>query len=138
MITPSEIRLGVLVAQNDKEYVYGIAAEVYAPLLRRGCNEANMQLKIVPSDFDAVLGTLFFAEYTEVDGVVVVCEKYSPEIASRLLDLQIQWNMPIEYRYAGAEIGEGYNIVEMIRLQSEMADDVPEAKTPPSRSSNVN
>ncbi len=138
MIVPSDIRLGVVIAQNGNRYVYNTAAEVYAPLLGRGCSEANLQMKVVPGDFDVVLGTLFFAEYTDVDGVIVVCEKHDPAIASALLDLQIQWNMPVEYRYGGSNDGNGYNIVEMIRLQSEMADDVPESKTPQSRKESVN
>lgn len=97
-----------------------------------------MQLKYVPTDFDITLGVLFFAEYTDVDGVIVVGDGYDATVAKSLLDLQIQWNMPVEYRYDGSEVGDGCNVVDMVQLQNEMAEDVPEERTPASRRENIN
>lgn len=140
MLSPSEIRLGIIVVRTRHRHVLDVAADVYTPLLRGGCRESNIQMKSVPSDFDIALGVLFFAEYTEVDGVVVVGDGYDATVAKALLDLQIQWNMPVEYRYEGAEIGDGCNIVEMVQLQSEMAANVPEEQRMPvtNRRENVN
>lgn len=138
MLSPSEIRLGIVVVRNRHRHHFDVATDVYTPLFRRGCKEVNIGLKYVPTDFDITLGVLFFAEYTEVDGVIVVGDGYDATVAKSLLDLQIQWNMPVEYRYDGADIGDGCNVVEMIQLQSEMAADVPEEKTPSSRRENIN
>ncbi len=138
MLSPSEIRLGIVVVRNRHRHSFDVAADVCAPLFRRGCKEMNLQLKYVPTDFDITLGVLFFAEYTDVDGVIVVGDGYDATVAKSLLDLQIQWNMPVEYRYDGSEVGDGCNVVDMVQLQNEMAEDVPEEKTPASRRENIN
>lgn len=138
-VSPSEIRIGIVVARNDSGAdIMNTAAEVYSPLLRRGCSEANIQLKYVPCDMDLVLGVLFFAEYTDVDGVIAVGRSYNQAVASSLLDLQIEWNMPIEYRYEGSYVDDGCNLVEMIQLQDNMAADTPEERTPASRRESIN
>lgn len=138
MLSPSEIRLGIVVVRNRHRHILDVATDVYAPLLRRGCKEVNLQLKYVPTDFDITLGVLFFAEYTDVDGVIVVGDGYDATVAGSLLDLQIQWNMPVEYRYDGSDVGEGCNVVDMVQLQGEMVAEVPEEKTPASRRESIN
>ncbi len=139
IVSPSEMKIGIVVARNDSGAdVMNIAAEVYSPLLRRGCSETNIQLKYVPCDLDLVLGVVFFAEYTDVDGVIAVGRRYDSAIASSLLDLQVEWNMPIEYRYEGSYADDGCNLVEMIRLQDEMAADTPEERTPATRRESIN
>ena len=138
MLSPSEIRLGIVVVRNRHRHILDVATDVDAPLLRRGCKEVNMQLKYVPTDFDITLGVLFFAEYTDVDGVIVVGDGYDATVAGSLLDLQIQWNMPVEYRYDGSDVGEGCNVVDMVQLQGEMVAEVPEEKTPASRRESIN
>lgn len=138
MLSPSEIRLGIVVVRNRHRHILDVATNVYAPLFRRGCKEVNLQLKYVPTDFDITLGVLFFAEYTDVDGVIVVGDGYDATVAGSLLDLQIQWNMPVEYRYDGSDVGEGCNVVDMVQLQGEMVAEVPEEKTPASRRESIN
>lgn len=147
MLSPSEIRLGIVIVETcTRSYrTIDVVDEAYMPLLeslkRGGCLESNIQVKFVPSDFDIPLGVLFFAEYTDVDGVVVIGNGYDATIAKSLLDLQIQWNMPVEYDYEGANTGNGRNIISMVLLQSDMADEVPEEQRLPvstNRRENVN
>lgn len=138
MLSAAEIRVGVVVSRNDYRRIMDIATEVIAPLLRRGCRESNISIKYVPGDFHLALGTLFFAEYTDVDGVIVVGENYDANVAKSLHELQIQWNMPVEYRYGNAPCGDGCGVVDMVQLQSEMAGDIPEEKSPTSRRENIN
>jgi len=110
-------------------------------LKRGGCLESNIQVKFVPDDFDIPLGVLFFAEYTDVDGVIVIGNGYDATIAKSLLDLQIQWNMPVEYDYEGAKTDRGMSVISMVLMQSMMADDVPEEQRLPvtgRRDNNVN
>lgn len=123
MISVSEIRIGLVVTDDvtGREY----ASEVYKELLKKGCAEANITLKYVPSAFHLPLGTLFFAEYTDVDCVVTVCDEYNEAVAKELLELQIQWNMPIEYVHSEHKHG-GDNIIYMVQLQSEMAGEITE------------
>lgn len=138
MLSTADIRIGVLVSRNDYRRIMDVATEVIAPLLRRGCRESNITVKYTPSDFHLALGTLFFAEYTDVDGVIVVGDEYDANIAKSLHELQIQWNMPVEYRYNGSQTGDGCGVVDMVQLQSEMAGELPEEKSPASRRENVN
>ncbi|MBQ7856201.1 MAG: hypothetical protein IJ348_03670 [Alistipes sp.] len=132
MISVPEIRIGLAVTDNMSGREY--AAQVYKDLLKRGCAEGNITLKYVPDAFDLPLGTLFFAEYTDVDCVVAVSDEYDAVVAKELLELQIQWNMPIEYVHAERLQG-GDNITYMVQLQSEMAGEITEeqgcAPTPP-------
>ena len=140
MISVSEIRIGLVVTDDviGREY----ASEVYKELLKKGCTEANITLKYVPCTFHLPLGTLFFAEYTDVDCVVTVSNEYNEAVAKELLELQIQWNMPIEYVHAEHKHG-GDNIIYMVQLQSEMAGEITEEQgcvppTPQIRKENVN
>lgn len=140
MISVSEIRIGLVVTDDvtGREY----ASEVYKELLKKGCTEANITLKYVPCTFHLPLGTLFFAEYTDVDCVVTVSNDYNEAVAKELLELQIQWNMPIEYAHAEHKHG-GDNIIYMVQLQSEMAGEITEEQgcvppTPQIRKENVN
>lgn len=147
MLSPSEIRLGIVIVET---YVRSysridVVDEAYMPLLeslkRRGCLESNIQVKFVPYDFDIPLGVLFFAEYTDVDGVIVIGNGYDATIAKSLLDLQIQWNMPVEYHYEGSDTDRGRSVISMVLMQSMMADDVPEEQRLPvtvRRDNNVN
>ncbi len=105
-----------------------------------GCLESNIQVKFVPGDFEIPLGVLFFAEYTDVDGVIVVANGYDATIAKALFDLQIQWNMPVEYDCGDATTDYGLNVIRMVQMQSQMAAEVPEEQRIPvtNRRENVN
>lgn len=141
MLSPAEIRLGIVVADARTKTLYRNVN--YMPLLesldKYGCLESNIQVKLVPSDFDIPLGVLFFAEYTDVDGVIVVGNSYDATIAKALFDLQIQWNMPVEYDYAEST-ADGRNVIQMVQIQSQMAAEVPEEQRIPvaNRRENIN
>ena len=107
MLSPSEIRLGIIVVRTRHRHILDVAADGYTPRLRGGCRESNIQMKSVPSDFDIALGVLFFAEYTDVDAVIAlgcviqgdtrhfdfICQG----VTQGITQLQIQWNMPIAF-----------------------------------------
>ena len=72
-----------------------------------GCPDLNIQIKYVPGTFELSLGAQFFAEYTDVDAVIVlgcviqgdtrhfdfVCQG----VTQGVMQLQLQWNMPIAF-----------------------------------------
>ena len=66
------------------------------------------------------MGTQFFAEYTDVDGVIILApsNRVNSHLAlmNGIVQLQIQWSMVVEI--GGAECAA--HIVEMIELQNEM------------------
>ena len=140
MLAASEIRLGVVISGDsitDEQVVNNLVKIA-------GLQSSNIILKHVPNDSQVVMGVLFFAEYTDVDGVVAIPHSVSPDwllcIQKSLYDLQIQWNMPIEIGYSnGASAAE--SVVRMVQMQFEMAGELPvERNTPLSanRKDNIN
>ncbi|MBQ5843895.1 MAG: hypothetical protein IIW52_03460 [Alistipes sp.] len=116
MISPSEIKVGVVAEQGLDIW------SALTCLKQNGCTDENIVVKYVPS-FQLALGALFFAEYTDVDCTIVITREYNHEIATSLLSLQIQWNMPIDYTIAPAL--ECDAVLKMVQLQSSMAEEVP-------------
>lgn len=113
MISPSEIKVGIVAEQG---------LDIWSALMclkQSGCTDENIVVKYVPS-FQIALGALFFAEYTDVDCTIVIAKEYNDAIASSLLNLQIQWNMPIDYAQYPALDCEA--VIQMVLLQSEMAE----------------
>lgn len=140
MISVADIRVGIVVADNASAREQ--ASATYKELLKRGCLEGNISIKYVPDAFHLPLGTLFFAEYTDVDCVITVCEEYDGVVAKELLELQIQWNMPVEFLHAEYHNGAA-NAIYMVQLQSDMAGIVPEEQgcapsTPQIRKESIN
>lgn len=130
MIAASEIRVGVVIAGDS----IGDDVVVNHLVKLAGLAPSNISIKHVPNDTQVVMGVLFFAEYTDVDGVVAIANNAGPDwllcMQKALYDLQIQWNMPIE-------IGGGYgaaaaeSIVRMVQLQYDMAGELPVERNTP-------
>ena len=112
MISPNEVKVGI-VAQEGLDIWSAITC-----LKQCGCTDENIIVKYVPS-FQLALGALFFAEYTDVDCTIVIGREHSDPIATSLLNLQIQWNMPIDYTTAPAL--DCAAVIKMVQLQSQMA-----------------
>ena len=111
MISPSEIKVGIVAEQGLDIW------SALTCLKQNGCIEENIVVKYVPP-FQIALGALIFAEYTDVDCAIVVCREYNTAMAKALVDLQLQWNMPIDYKvYPSLDC----DIIKMVQLQSQMA-----------------
>ena len=123
MLQPSEIRVGILCATSCVDRNALCVAVALA-----GLAEHNVEIKHIPGNRHVAMGVLFFAEYTEVDCVLVVTDsELDVDVRKTLLELQMQWNMPLDYT---APLQESMRVsltarVEMVQLQSEMAADVP-------------
>lgn len=91
-------------------------------LKQSGCTDENIIVKYVPQ-FQVALGALFFAEYTDVDCTIVIAREYNNAVANTLLNLQIQWNMPIDYATYPAVNCDA--VIQMVQLQSSMAEESP-------------
>ena len=120
MISPSEIKVGI-VAEQGLDIWSAIAC-----LRQSGCTDENIVVKYVPP-FQIALGALFFAEYTDVDCTIVIAREKSEPIAAALLNLQIQWNMPIDYTLAPAL--DCAAVINMVQLQSQMAEEAQNQTT---------
>ena len=130
MLAATEIRIGVVIAGDS------IVDDVVINHLVKlaGLSSSNIVIKHVPNDSQAVMGVLFFAEYTEVDGVVVITNSTSTDwllcIQKSLYDLQIQWNMPIEIG-GGYGVAAAESVVRMVQMQYEMAGELPVERSTP-------
>ena len=116
MISSSEIRIGIVAEQGLDIW------STLTCLKQSGCLEENIVVKYVPS-FQLAIGALFFAEYTDVDCTIVIGRNYNAEIASALINLQLQWNMPIDY--AVNPVVDCQAVIKMVQLQSTMAQEAP-------------
>ena len=91
-----------------------------------GCTEQNILLRHAPRVYNVTLVTQFFAEYTDVDAVIILMEPdNSPEyeaVLSGLTKLQIAWNMPITI----GDCTAASEAIEMVAMQNEMEAAAPE------------
>lgn len=121
-----DMKFGVLIVDEYSDFVERHIGAMLDMLRRLGCLDNDIIIKQIPSLGDTVLGVQFFAEYTDVDGVIVVMptEKLYANAAlfGGIIHLQMQWNMPV--CIGGSE--RAADIVQMVSLQCEMEDEAPE------------
>lgn len=91
-----------------------------------GCAESDIKIISSPTVLNVPLTTQFFAEYTEVDAVIVLVEpSQSREYETMLYGitrLQMTWNMPVLV----GDCTAAEQAVEMVRTQSEMEAAAPD------------
>lgn len=114
------MKFGVVVTSEFSEYVEANLPIIIENLEQLGCLPQHIVVKRVPTMHDVLMGTQFFAEFTDVDGVIIVApnNRVTGHLAlmNGIVALQVQWNMVVEI--GGAECAA--NIVDMITLQNEM------------------
>ena len=80
--------------------------------------------------------TQFFAEYTDVDAVIILTESNNTPEYSAMLDgvtkLQIAWNMPV----CVGDCTAASEAVEMVSVQNQMEAEAPEHISPDRKSIN--
>ena len=89
---------------------------------------------------DIPLGVQFFAEYTDVDAVIVIAfgNNSLPEyILDAVMKLQLHWNMPVVF---GLNMTDYWKVhrqaIEMVLLQYEMEAESADSENPDRRSIN--
>lgn len=120
------MRFGVIIVREFDEFVGNNIQELTERLALLGCIPSNILMRSVPTLHDALIATNFFAQYTDVDGVIILAPQNRAmgtlSFMNGISTIQIQWNMVVEI--GGAECAD--HIVEMITLQNEMEDAAPE------------
>lgn len=141
------MRFGIVVAEWNSEITEALLEGAVRTLIANGCEESHIQVKRVPGTFELALGAQFFAEYTDVDGVIVlgcviqgetrhfdfVCQGVTQGVTQLMLD----WNMPVAFGVltsenmqqcidrAGGKYGNKGDeaaaaVIQMVALQQEM------------------
>ena len=122
----TNFKFGVIVVSEFEEHANLHFPPFADTLMAMGCAQHNIVVRRVPTLHDVVIATQFFAEYTDVDGVVILAPQNRVmgmlSLMNGIVQIQIQWNMVVEI--GGAECAE--NVVEMVAMQSEMEMEAPD------------
>ena len=114
------MKFGVIAIHECSDFMATNLEAVVEALRAQGCLEENIVVKYVPTLHDSVVATQFMAQYTDVDGVIIVAPKQqlmeTLPLMNGIIQIQVQWSMVVEI--GGAECAK--NIVSMISLQNEM------------------
>ena len=120
------IKVGIIVVDSQAQFAHENLSPLSESLKLMGCSEQNILLRHSPSVYNVPLTVQFFAEYTDVDAVIVLTENdQTAEYNSMLYGvtrLQMLWNMPVLI----GGVGVAADAVEMVRMQNEMEAAAPE------------
>ena len=145
----ADMKFGIVVSEWNSEVTESLLAGAVHTLREAGCPDHNIKIKYVPGTFELALGAQYFAEYTDVDGVIVlgcviqgdtrhfdfVCQG----VTQGVTQLMLTWNMPVAFgvlttenmqqaldRAGGVHGNKGdeaaATVVKMVKLQLEMEE----------------
>ena len=115
------LRIGIVATAGDEQRI----GEAVALLRTLGCDDEDMVVHKVPGEMELVLGARFFAEYTDVDGLLVL-SNVNPNTTTALAATVIQgvnmisidWNFPIIISSSYPSMAEAAAaLLQMIGLQ---------------------
>lgn len=128
---------------DDNQFAETMTSEVVGALLAAGCLEQNINIRHIPLEDDIPMGVQFFAEYTDVNAVIILSEVVPFDyVKQSVIGIQLQWNMPAVYGSAGAsDANEPYHTaaqraLEMVGLQEDMVAESDEMLNPDRKSIN--
>lgn len=120
------LKICVIIVDEQTAFAQRNLAATIESLKAVGCAEKNILLRHAPRLFGVALTTQFFAEYTEVDAVIVLAESSPSKEYEMMLygitRLQMTWNMPVLV----GDCTAAEQAVEMVRTQSEMEAAAPD------------
>ena len=131
-----QLKIGVIIVDEQTTFAQRNLTATIESLKAIGCSEQNILMRHAPRIFGVALTTQFFAEYTDVDAVIILAENdNSPEYQAMMYGvtkLQILWNMPVlvgDCRIAS-------EVADMVAMQNEMEAAAPEHISPDRKSIN--
>ncbi len=144
-----DMKFGIVVSEWNPEITEELLRGAVQALKVCGCADHNIVIKYVPGSVELTLGAHFFAQYTDVDAVIVlgcvirgetahfdyVCQS----VTQGITDLMVSWNMPIAFGVlttenmqqaldrAGGKLGNkgeecALTAIKMVKLQIDMED----------------
>ena len=121
-----DMKIGILIVDECSDFVERHIVVLLDMLRSMGCTDGDIVVKQIPSISDTVMGVQFFAEYTDVDGVVIDMPQEKlfafQALLGGIVHLQMQWTMPVAI--GGAD--KAVDIVRMIILQTDMEASAPD------------
>lgn len=147
--TAADMKFGIVVAEWNINITGELLNGAVNTLKAAGCPEKNISVRYVPGTFELSLGAQFFAEYTDVDAIIVlgcviqgdtrhfdfVCQG----VTQGVTQLMLSWNIPIAFGVlttenqqqaldrAGGSLGNkgdeaADTAIKMVQMQIEMSD----------------
>ena len=115
------LRIGIVATAGDEQRI----GEAVALLRTLGCTDEDMVVHKVPGEMELVLGARFFAEYTDVDGLLVLSNvdpNTTTALAATVIQgvnmISIDWNFPIIISSSYPSMAEAAAaLLQMIGLQ---------------------
>ena len=131
-----KFKIGIVSVDEHTSFVQRNMAATIESLKALGCSEQNILVRHAPRITNVALLVQFFAEYTDVDAVVVLTQREeSAEYAAMLYGvskLQILWNMPVVI----GDCTVVADAINMVTIQNEMEAAAPEHTAPDRKSIN--
>lgn len=130
------LKIGIVIVEDQYSFAQRHLSATTESLKALGCAEQNIQIRTAPDTFCVALTTQFFAEYTDVDAVIILAEvgssKQDDAMLYGLTRLQLTWNMPVMI----GDCTTAEQVVKMVRVQSEMEAAAPDYINPDHKSIN--
>ena len=100
-----DMKFGIVVSEWNYEITGALAQGAMGTLKKHGVEEDNIMVHHVPGSFELTLGGQFFAEYTDVDAIILLGCVIQGEtrhfdficqgVAKGATDLNIKYNIPV-------------------------------------------
>jgi 6,7-dimethyl-8-ribityllumazine synthase len=143
------MKFGIVVAEWNYQITGALAQGAFDTLLKHGAKEENITTKHVPGTFELTLGAQFFAEYTDVDAILILGCVIQGEtrhfdficngVTQGATQLNINYGMPVVFGVlttdneqqaldrAGGKLGNkgdeaAITAIKMVALQNEMME----------------
>ena len=101
----NEMKFGIVVSEWNYEVTGALARGAVETLKKHGVPDENIQVSHVPGSFELTLGGQLFAEYTDVDAIILLGCVIQGEtrhfdficqgVAQGATDLNIKYNLPV-------------------------------------------
>lgn len=142
----ADMKFGIVVSEWNPEVTGALRDGAVKTLRECGCNDENIVVRYVPGTFELAMGARFFAEHTDVDGVIAlgcVVKGETPHFdyvcmgaTQGITNVMLEWDMPVAFGVlttldqqqaldrSGGKLGNKGDeaaaaVIKMIRLQRE-------------------
>ena len=148
-----DMKFGIVVSEWNYEVTGALANGAVETLKKHGVSDEDILVKHVPGSFELTLGGQFFAEYTDVDAIILLGCVIQGEtrhfdficqgVAKGATDLNIKYNLPVIFGVlttenqqqaldrAGGKLGNkgdeaAVTAIKMVALQSNFEEECDE------------
>jgi len=147
----NEMKFGIVVSEWNYDVTGALARGAVETLKKHGVKDEDILVKHVPGSFELTLGGQFFAEYTDVDAIILLGCVIQGEtrhfdyicqgVAKGATDLNIKYNLPVIFGVlttenqqqaldrAGGKLGNkgdeaAITAIKMVELQNNFEDEI--------------